>query len=178
MKVVFITHYPALYGANRSLVNLIEGLMAYDVKSHVISPVVGDITRKVNDLDIPVAVMPMAKWMTHPSKNRSLNNYLRWRGRTIRNLLINLYSLPKLIRTIRGWNIDIVYTNSSVIPSGAVAARFLRLTHIWHLRELGLLHYRLRHDWGERTFRYLIGIARAIIANSNTTRSTLLTDGG
>jgi len=37
MKVVFITHYPALYGANRSLLNLIDGLTKYKVEPFVIS---------------------------------------------------------------------------------------------------------------------------------------------
>jgi len=37
MRDAFITHYSALYGANRSLLNLIDGLRRYDVVPHVVA---------------------------------------------------------------------------------------------------------------------------------------------
>ena len=47
MNVVFITHYSALYGANRSLLNLIDGLKEYNVESFVLCPSEGKISCKV-----------------------------------------------------------------------------------------------------------------------------------
>ncbi len=44
LRVLFITHYAELYGANLSLLNLIEGLDRYGIQSHVISPEQGDAT--------------------------------------------------------------------------------------------------------------------------------------
>ena len=45
MRVLFITHYTDLYGANRSLLNLIDGLKQFKVKSFVLCPSEGEIPR-------------------------------------------------------------------------------------------------------------------------------------
>ena len=42
-RVAFISHYSELYGANLSLLNLIEGLGAHGVQAHVICPEEGDL---------------------------------------------------------------------------------------------------------------------------------------
>lgn len=184
MRVVFITHYTTLYGANRSLLNLIDGLREYDVIPHVVAPAEGDITNGLHDRGIPVAVIPIQWWvgkrnlnglcMAHPL--RCLHKYLRWRRRTVRRLYGNIKVLPALVRQMKLWNIDMVYTNASVTPIGAMAAWIMRRPHIWHLREFGDLDYGLHPDWGKRIFRYLINKSDARIANSEAIRSYHLRD--
>jgi|WetSurMetagenome_2_1015567.scaffolds.fasta_scaffold39414_2 acetyltransferase-like isoleucine patch superfamily enzyme len=43
MNVLFLTHYDGLYGASRSLLNLLDGLRGYDIHPHVILPKNGDL---------------------------------------------------------------------------------------------------------------------------------------
>ena len=44
IKIVFFTHYTELYGANKSLINLIEGLISiYNVEVLLIAPTSGKI---------------------------------------------------------------------------------------------------------------------------------------
>ena len=178
MRVAFITHYTSLYGANRSLLNLIDGLKRYEVFSHVVSPGEGEITEALRDREIPVAIMPIQYWV---SKRPSSSNALKWVYRNLywgygvlKRLCRNLYVLPPLIRQLQAWGVELIYTNSSVTPIGALAAKYLRLPHIWHLRELGDLDYGLRPDWGTSAFKYLISSADAIITNSKAVRSHLL----
>lgn len=184
MRVAFITHYTTLYGANRSLLNLLDGLKSYDVVPYVVAPAEGDITNGLHDRGIPVAVIPIQWWVGERNLNglcmvrplRCLHKYLRWRRRTVRRLYGNIKVLPALVRQMKLWNIDMVYTNASVTPIGAMAAWIMRRPHIWHLREFGDLDYGLHPDWGNRIFRYLINKSDARIANSEAVRSYYLRD--
>jgi len=66
------------------------------------------------------------------------------------------------------WNIDLIYTNSSVLGVGILAAKLLRLPHVWHLREAGDLHYAFRHHWGAAIFRLVIQSSDAVVTVSNS----------
>jgi glycosyltransferase involved in cell wall biosynthesis len=70
---------------------------------------------------------------------------------------------------IRQFKPDIVHTNSAVIPSGALAARWAGIPHVWHLREYCAEDFGLRFFLGRTTSRYLLGLfSRAIIAVSHS----------
>src|SRR5258707_14944439 len=58
LRVAFITHYAELYGANLSLLNLIEGLGGYGVVPHVICPEQGDLLPELARRGGPAAVLP------------------------------------------------------------------------------------------------------------------------
>ena len=127
LRVVFLTHYTELYGANRSLLNLIDGLREYNVVPHVLSPSEGEITEVLRNRDVPVAVLPFRLWVSR----------LRRPRKVLYRLYKNLLLIPALARQLREWRIDVIYTNSSVVPIGAMLARWMRLPHIWHMREFG-----------------------------------------
>lgn len=175
IRVAFIAHYATLYGANRSLLNLIDGLAAHSVVAHVVVPEEGALTRALADRGVPIRILPLRWWMgkracsgfekTH--LGTWLLKCLRWRGGTLKRLCQNIRILPALVAELRLWDVDLVYTNSSVIPIGFAAARILRRPHIWHLREFADLHYYLHYDWGVRVFRHFLARADARIAVSD-----------
>ena len=182
MRVAFISHYTALYGANRSLLDLIDGLRTYNVVPHVVAAAEGDVTAALRSRDVPVVALPLQWWMA----SRDLYGFdvrhgARWvyrrlqrRRDAVRRLYGNFRVLPALVRQLRTWQIDVVYTNSIVTPIGAIASRRLRLPHVWHVREFGDLDYAFRHDWGLGVFRHILGSADAIIAISDAVRTHLL----
>ena len=45
---------------------------------------------------------------------------------------------------------DIVYTNTTVIAAGALAACFARKPHVWHSHESGYHNHNLKFDLGHR----------------------------
>lgn len=175
MKVTFITHYKSLYGANRSLINLIEGLKNFKVASYVIVPDEGDLTDALSNKNIPFAILPIQKWMSEQKSIVSFTDYLQRRYCAIRRLGLNVRTLFPLIKLLKAWNIDIVYTNSAVTPIGALVAKYLSLPHVWHVREFGDLDYGLYHDWGRYIFRRSLSSADAIITISNAIKSYHLT---
>src|SRR5262249_12995305 len=110
-RVVFITHYAELYGANLSLLNLIEGLGRHAVRPRVIAPEQGALPPELARRGVPAAVLPFEWWV---SPRRTLP------GAAAR-LLGNLRRLRPLAAQLTGWGCDLVYSNSSVFAVGAAA---------------------------------------------------------
>lgn len=178
MRVAFITHYTSLHGANRSLLGLIDGLGGYDVIPYVVAPEEGAITNELRQRNVTTATVPMSPWVAkeRPTCDVGMNPakrlywYAKSRRHALQRLSANIRELPTFVKQLRSWNIDLIHTNTSVIPIGAMAARVMRLPHVWHVREFVDLHYGLEYDWGINFFRYCIGKADARIAISNSIR--------
>ncbi|WP_414584599.1 glycosyltransferase family 4 protein [Scytonema sp. PCC 10023] len=175
MKVAFITHYTSLYGANRSLLNLIDGLKSYDVVPYVVAPSEGKIIDALRSRNVEFAITPIQWWVADPKfENHSVKKLYQTalaRREAAKRLYKNLKVLPSLANQLRTWDVDAVYTNASVTPAGALVARRLNLPHIWHLREFIDLDYNFHHDWGKRVFNYFVSQADAQIAISKAIRS-------
>jgi glycosyltransferase involved in cell wall biosynthesis len=164
LRVAFITHYAELYGANLSLLNLIEGLGRYGVCSHVIAPEAGDLIPELTWRGIPAAVLPFEWWVSP-----------RWTlTRVAARLIRNVRGLRPFAAQIAGWRCDLVYSNSSVLAIGAMAAAKLRLPHVWHLREFGWRDYALLPDFGTALFRLGFRTADATIFVSHALRRAIL----
>lgn len=166
MRVAFVTHYSFLYGANRSLLNLIDGLKEFKIKSFVLCPSKGDMTIALKERNVPFSMTPFKSWMG-PSTMVS-------RAKAPARLVHNLVTLPFLIKQVKKWNADVIYTNSSVTPIGALIAIALKKPHVWHIREFGELDYRLHHDWGRKVFKQFVSKANAVIAISNAVKRIVL----
>jgi glycosyltransferase involved in cell wall biosynthesis len=164
LRVSFITHYTELYGANLSLLNLLDGLAARGVRAHVICPEGGDLLDVLARRGIPAAVLPF-EWWVNP--RRTLDG-------TATRLVRNLRRLRAITRQMRDWGCDLVYSNSSVFAIGAMAAAELELPHVWHLREFGRRDYDLWPDFGSRLARLAYRTANATIFVSHALRRTIL----
>lgn len=175
MKVAFISHYAALYGANRSLLNLIEGLKKYDVEPYIIIPERGEIIDRLQEIEVEFAVIPFEWWIgCGLSKNNGLKliyQIPRYLCHAVIRLLKNILSLLSFTQQLKAWDIDIIYSNSSVIPIGAFAAKKLGLPHVWHLREFIDLDYNFHLDWGRSVFNYFLNRTEFKIAISQAIHS-------
>ncbi|NJL38100.1 MAG: glycosyltransferase family 4 protein [Leptolyngbyaceae cyanobacterium SM1_4_3] len=184
MKVAFFTHYTTLYGANRSLLNLIDGLKTYGVESYVIAPSEGDITNALKEQNVAFATYPIQWWVDKLNHSDKPKFKARWLERVYRfaqyrrNAAIRLYRnlrlVPLLKQQLKQWDVDLVYTNASVTPIGALVAKSLNLPHVWHFREFIDLDYGLCHDWGKFVFNQLVGQADARVAISKAIYAHLL----
>lgn len=166
VRVAFVTHYTAMYGANRSLLALVEGLRPLGVEPRVLSPGRGPVTDELEAMGVPVRAIGFRRWRTQGRRGASLR------------LAGNLVVLPAVARQLRGWGVDLVYTNSSVVPVGIWAAELLGLPHVWHVREFGRADYGLTHDWGASFFGYWMRRSDAVVAVSEALRRHLAPDLG
>jgi glycosyltransferase involved in cell wall biosynthesis len=160
MRISFFTHYTELYGANRSLLDLIDGLAPHGVRAHVICPEPGDLVDELARRRIPSAILPFEWWV---SLRRTPRNCAERADKNARNL-------AAIVDQLAGWRTDVVYSNSSVIDIGAAAAAKLGRSHVWHVREFGDKDYDLVPDPGIRAFRRGILAADAIIFVSRALR--------
>lgn len=163
-RITFITHYTELYGANLSLLNLIEGLARYGVQGHVICPDQGDLLAAMSRRGIPAAVLPFEWWVSTR----------RTAAGAADRLVRNVRHLRQINAQITRWKSDLVYSNSSVFAIGALAAAELGLPHIWHIREFGRRDYDLRPDLGVWLTRLAFRTADAMIFVSNALRHNFL----
>jgi glycosyltransferase involved in cell wall biosynthesis len=164
IRVSFVTHYAELYGANRSLLALLDGSKSLGIDARVIGPEPGELFEALAERGIPAAICPFEWWV---SSRRSSTAAA---GRAFRNLR----HVKPIVRQLAAWGTDVVYSNASVFDIGAMAAAELGIPHIWHLREFGRRDYDLRPDFGRRMHRLGFLSAAATICVSHAIRRSLL----
>jgi glycosyltransferase involved in cell wall biosynthesis len=164
MRITFFTHYTELYGANMSMINLIDGLARYGHSAAVVCPDRGDLHDALASRRVETFVCPFAWWVSpRPSRFGSA-----------RRFLTNLRLLPQLIAQLEFWRTELVYSNSSVFCIGALAAARLGVAHVWHIREFGDRDYDLCSDVGKGVVRRSILSANATIFVSQALRRAFL----
>ena len=162
MRVLFVTHYTNYHGANRSLINLIEGSKAYGVDSYVAVPAEGQITDQLKKRNIPYYICPIRYWMAKSADGRG--------ERLFANSIAALWICFKALLL----RVDVIFSNSSVTPAGAFAAFMLKRPHVWTIREFGHADYKHKHDWGRKLFEKWVNRADAVIAISNAVKNEVL----
>ncbi|MCU0703054.1 MAG: glycosyltransferase family 4 protein [Fimbriiglobus sp.] len=164
IRITFITHYAELYGANLSLLALIDGLRPLGVEARVFGPDHGDLMTALAARGVPAAVRPFEWWVS------TRRDATAAAGRAYRNLR----HLRAITRQLREWGTDLVYSNASVFNIGALAAVELGVPHVWHLREFGRQDYDLLPDLGRKMHRLGFLSADATVCVSHAIRRALL----
>jgi glycosyltransferase involved in cell wall biosynthesis len=160
-KILFISHTSVAHSVNRCLLYLIDGLSEKGIKCYVVLPTQGLMVEELKNRNIKFSIIPIKTWA---STDKIL---LR---RILRAGFDLCMSLAIAIKAYL-WEIDIIYTNSSVIPAGAFAAFLIGKPHIWHIREFGKEHYGLLFNFGESTSIKLINkLSSCIVVISEALR--------
>jgi glycosyltransferase involved in cell wall biosynthesis len=159
MKILFLTHYTTLYGANRSLLNLIKELKKFGGFSSVLLPHYGEMALELEKNNIPYFIDNFS-WDFVPN-----TSYIGLRG--IKNRLKrsfgNYLNARRIAVSLKNHEFDLIYSNSSVFNTGYFISKMLKLPHIWHIREFADLHYDLIPLPGYKVFRYLLSKSSAKI---------------
>ncbi|MEO8588915.1 MAG: glycosyltransferase family 4 protein [Flavobacteriales bacterium] len=174
MRVAYITHYADLYGANRSLLELIGELQRRgDVEPHVLLPQQGPLVGELERMSVPYRIIPFETRMVHRDFMGGPHHRLmqRWRyardarGRRNRNREL----LPAIIDQVKAWRVQLIHANSSAVSIAPDVSSEASIPLIWHIRELLALHYGIHPDSGRseygRSLRdadRLIGISEAV----------------
>ena len=165
-KILFVSHSPGLYGAERSLLDLVSAMDA-KYEAMVVVPALGDLSRVLNDRGIAYVVQPHKAWVGDET-------YLL---RVPYRILFNMFSFLSLLKKIRtnGFCPDIVYTNSLVKPLGAAIAKYYDVPHVWHAREFVKEDFGFGFDLGEKLTRTLLLKTTSImICNSYALKNKML----
>ena len=126
-NILLVGHSGDMYGASRSLIKLVK-ILEQNYTVHVILPEIGVL------FDNLTAIIPSERILI----NKDLYIFTR-KSFKIKYLISTLFrflrNLISLIKIIRKYNIEIVHTNSGVVPAPALAAKLSSKKHIWHIRE-------------------------------------------
>lgn len=157
-----------MYGANRSLINLILGLRQLGVNPIVIVPIgEGPLLEVLTEKKIRYKEL----FFTTDFINKDMYPNGR-RGIFVHGKMFfkNILNARKVAGSLRNENVDLIYSNSSVFYTGHHVSFFLNKPHIWHVREFAKLQYNLSPLLGENIFQYFIKRAASIIFVSECLR--------
>lgn len=140
MNILFLTHYTTLYGANKSLLNLLEGIKEYDVNPLIVIPAYGDLCDVLEEKNIAYVIQQFEWWCGVTTKlpdnrlKRIKAKIKNWKLNRLRKKN-NLNNLTFLNQKIVDFKPDFVYSNSSVFNFGLLYGKKYNIPHIWYLRE-------------------------------------------
>ena len=148
-------------GSLRSLLDLVARLRALGVTPSFAVPAEGSFTAALRESEYAYHVLPLPWWvdekpLTLTSKVCRVSTLLA-AGRQLRDL-------------VRAWKIDLVYTNTSVTPVGRLAAALTGLPHIWHIRELGDLHFSYHNLLPKAMTKRILLSSAAVICHAQAVR--------
>lgn len=130
-KVLFISHDAGLYGAQKCLIDLLEGLDRTLIEPYLVCHDTGPLTERCASLGIPIFIKPLHHWVLSGSNRNKSYFYLV--SSVLRGLRARVWAIAVLAQRI---NADAIYTNTVTVLEGALAARITHKPHIWHLHEV------------------------------------------
>lgn len=158
-KVLFLHSSSELYGSDRSLLNLVKNLDKNKFSILVVLPEQGklvDELRKLDNVNIIIRKIAVLR-----RKNLSLKGIITY----IKNLISSILFLRKIIKVN---DVDIVYTNTSVVFPGGIIAKLLRKKSVWHVREI------IENKLERKIVSLIVNMfSDVIIANSKSTADAI-----
>lgn len=153
--VLFAHAGAELYGADRILIELVDGLRHRSHRVQVVLPSPGPLHAELARLGV-----------TAYRKNLGVlrRRYFSARGLLNRACRV-LSAVGYLRRFIREHGIQIVHSNTTAVFSGALAARLEGIPHVWHVHEITT-----RPRWFARGLARCVGLlsARAVFVSQAT----------
>lgn len=143
IRVAYFTHYTDMYGANRSLIEMIRTLKKIGIESIVITPKKGELNELLSCEGIKNKSFRFYSWVKFVNKNEIDENIPRMK--TMKRYIRQYISVLRISFWLKFMNIDIIHSNSSAINIGALVAERLKKAHIWHIREYGLEDYNIQY---------------------------------
>lgn len=147
-SVLYITHYSALLGANRSLLAILRSRKKSEKSDLVVVPQDGELTELLMAEGIAYMVLAVPLWFHIPSNRTSVVLKITRRCLNFLTLAKKWWQRRKSIQELAkmGANFDLIHTNSVLIDLGYWLSLRVNVPHVWHIREFADLDYHFRCD--------------------------------
>ena len=160
IEVLYICHTDHLGGAALSLYNLISS-----VKNQVIPIVL--LPQKGQAFDL--FTQNNIKCIVYPFKlnirgKNTIKHYITYIPRYLRDHYINYLCVNYISQNLKGHNISIVHSNSSVFTIGVGLAKILNAKHVWHIREFQDIDFGIQPFSGWKKLKKKIYTSDTVIA--------------
>lgn len=153
-RILYIHNSADIYGASRSLLRLLPRIRERGFVPFVVLPEDGPLKSRIEELSVEVIV---DRWL-------SVINRADIRSPKLALFLLGFpISVLRLFRLIIKKRIELVHTNTGVMPSPGLAAFLAGVPHIWHVRDSFL---EFRSLW--KLYRiYITRLSQKVLAVSN-----------
>ena len=126
-KILFLSHSSGLGGAQKNLLELLEGLDREKYIPFVLLPETGPLVGRMDALGVEWIIYPIPWWFS-----KGEQNFYQFRI-----FMSRIWGRVSFLRKlIRDKSIDLVYTNTIACIDGGVAAKLEGKPHIWHIQEI------------------------------------------
>lgn len=151
LYTVFFSHSAHLAGAERGLLSLTQDLRQQRALSHMVVPSEGPLTEALQSSAVTHDVVPMSWWASRTEIDAGAH-------------LDSLRHVAEYVRELERMNPHVIYTNTTVIPWGALAAFLVQKPHIWHIYEFGERDHGLHYDVSlEETLKLISATSAKVI---------------
>lgn len=165
LSITFFSHTAGIGGSERSLLSIIDYLQEKNVLCNVVVPHQGPMVSILRSKAVSVITTEYA-WISQIEKI-SL-------GQIINKNRFSLKKLAEVLLQIKKLNSDIIFSNTSVIPWGSLAASVLKKPHMWRISEHGEDDHNLIMDIPYQNYtKYIFKNSNHIIANSQNLKNRL-----
>lgn len=157
MRILFISHYSELYGANRSLLTLLEYYnKRADYVIRLLLPSRGNLVKELKKKDIGNEVIPYISqlWYYKLNVKYLLQPFL---------ILFTIVMLPYIVYRVYRFKPDLIYSNTSAENMGILIAKILGIKHISHIREFMDLDFSAHFIGGNKLKRKYFGMSDGVI---------------
>lgn len=143
-RVLYLNPTADLYGASRGLLNLLSHPASRAWNAEVVLPAHGALETELQSIGVVTHVAPnlavARKGLLGPRGLLALASTLLPSARTV-------------ARIAQAMGADAIHTNSTVVLSGALAAKLAHTPHIWHVREITATNSALWRAFGTLMLR-------------------------
>ena len=159
-RVALVSHTNSFYGAGRSLLDLVRCLLREGLDVGVALPAGGLLGHKLLEQRCTV-------W------NRALPAWVHQSGLPNPGLSAAVFdaAAADLQHCLADWGADLLWSNSTITPVGALAAERMGIPHVWHLRELNGSPHGFEFGLGTDEAARLVRTASRRVAVSRTVRN-------
>lgn len=183
MKVLYIVESAAPYGANKSLIDLIDYVRQRGVEPFVVGSDKGPLAEWLNSRG--VFYQALGHRLSIYSKSKSISQKMLFVPKFLAVRFLNLFAFIQLLLICKKIKPEIIHTNIGPCAIGFWAARVLGIKHVWHLREYQDLDFNMKFFPSKSTFiklltksDFVICITDAIARHfSNPGRYLVINDG-
>ena len=167
LNICFFSHSSHLAGAERSLLELITELIrGHGVICSVFLPNDGPLRKKLEEVGASTLTFEYDWWC-----DSNLRAAVEISQRLINSFEATLENIKEKVEKI---NPDVVFTNTMVIPWGAIVASILNKPHMWFIREFGILDHDLKFYLPfQEILRMIRDSSNILLTNSNAVRKAL-----
>lgn len=176
MKVLVVMHDNKLYsGASRSMLSIIENWEKRGVNVAVLIPGKGDLLDVMAERGIKVLNTPSVKArlnLGHGFLHRFIARCVSIFSMIFGFVYCKFILAPKL----KNEKVDVIYSNTTSVIMGYYLKKMLKLPHVWHIREFGLLDQNCEFTLGRKNLNKKLNDSQLLIAISKAVYSAYSDD--